>query len=61
MVAVDPKRTEEMDRLRSRLAALKAEQAEADKAREQAWKQLKEVVQDLSKLGSSSDSKTPTS
>lgn len=46
------KGSEEMQRLQDRLAQLKKEQAEADAAREAAWRQLKGVVQEISKLAS---------
>lgn len=41
-----------MEKLQARLATLRKEQAEADAARDAAWKQLKNVVSDISKLAS---------
>lgn len=57
----DPKRNEEMEKLRERLASLKREQAEADSARENAWRQLKDVVAEITKLAAPQElAKTPT-
>lgn len=44
--------SEDLQRLTERLAVLKKEQAEADAARETAWRQLKSVVGEITKLAS---------
>ncbi|KAG2489101.1 hypothetical protein HYH03_012327 [Edaphochlamys debaryana] len=44
------KHSDQLEHLQQRIASLKAEQAEADAAREQAWRQLKSVVSDIARL-----------
>ncbi|GAX82547.1 hypothetical protein CEUSTIGMA_g9973.t1 [Chlamydomonas eustigma] len=46
-----PAPSDNIDKLKERLQNLKREQAEADAAREQAWRQLKSVVAEISRLG----------
>lgn len=54
-------KSEDMQKLHERLGHLKKEQADAEAAREAAWRQLKSVVNEISKLASPPDmSKTPT-
>lgn len=48
--------SEDLQRLTDRLAVLKKEQAEADAAREVAWRQLKSVVGEITKLATAPES-----
>ena len=47
---VDGSKAEDMQKMQEKLAQLKKEQTEADINREAAWRQLKSVVQEISKL-----------
>lgn len=65
--AASTAQSDDLQRLTERLAVLKKEQAEADAARETAWRQLKSVVGEITKLavtpetatGSASNPSTP--
>lgn len=48
----DKGKLEDMQKLQERMVLLKREQAEADAARDNAWKQLKSVVSEIAKLSS---------
>jgi hypothetical protein len=48
----DRSKLEDVEKLQARLATLRKEQAEADAVRDAAWKQLKNVVGEITKLAS---------